>query len=664
MTRKVSTPTTRKPRVNKTTTEVVVEKKVSFDLLSQIKIDIKHKNETQKKLTQSIKTGDVTICTGPAGTGKSLISIATALKLLQETDNKYDKLILLKSITQLNGETLPALPGDASEKMMYQNMSFFDSLVKLIGEKITGELVNSNKIKFDVIGSYRGRSISESLIIVDECVHGDSFIDILIDGKEKRTKIKNILFYFDNYDVKVKSFNHETKNVEYKNIQSVRIGKTEEWYKIYVNNRKNPFIITENHPVAIIEDGEIKYQEAKNLKTSDILVRGNIWNDNNHNILLDGYDVLLGFLLGDGSLSKNSQKYKNVYRFSKNHGLKQEEYCKFSADLFNTKTHLRNLSGFTGKNISGFTTKSFLLDKNFISSIYDEKNKKTITDNIIQYFSVRTLATWFMDDGSNNQYSEDGSSITFNTQGFDKNENEILIKILKEKFNIDSTLRFYETEIYNKKGQFKGYYTISVNNENSHILQELIKNYIHPNIEYKLNPKYRGCFNENLYDFKLIEDASSCSIEKIEKVKLEDNELTYNLQIESNENYFIDRILTHNCQNISHDNLKTILTRISDDTKIILLGDPEQIDIRNKKESSLATLVKKVKSNPMEGVNVVEFTEKDIIRHRLTSYFINLFKETPNDIPTKKEIVIDEINKTKVSLFGRVKLFIKSRFQV
>ena len=286
MIKKPAATTTRKPRVNKTTTEVVVEKKVSFDLLSQIKIDIKHKNETQKKLTQSIKTGDVTICTGPAGTGKSLISIATALKLLQETDNKYDKLILLKSITQLNGETLPALPGDASEKMMYQNMSFFDSLVKLIGEKITGELVNTNKIKFDVIGSYRGRSISESLIIVDEC------------------------------------------------------------------------------------------------------------------------------------------------------------------------------------------------------------------------------------------------------------------------------------------------------------------------------------------------------------------------------------------QNISHDNLKTILTRISDDTKIILLGDPEQIDIRNKKESSLATLVKKVKSNPMEGVNVVEFTEKDIIRHRLTSYFINLFKETPNDIPSKNEIIFDKTNNPKISLFGRVKLFVKSRFQV
>jgi phosphate starvation-inducible PhoH-like protein len=150
------------------TSKTGANKKVSADLVSQIKIDIKFKNETQKKLSQSIKSNDVTICSGPAGTGKSLIAIATALKLLHENDNSYDKLILLKSITQLNGETLPPLPGDASEKMLYQNMSFFDSLTKLLGDKLTGDLVNSNKIIFDVIGSYRGRSISNSIIILDE----------------------------------------------------------------------------------------------------------------------------------------------------------------------------------------------------------------------------------------------------------------------------------------------------------------------------------------------------------------------------------------------------------------------------------------------------------------------------------------------------------------
>ncbi len=93
--------TTRKPRAKKTT-DTVVEKKVSFDLLSQIKIDIKHKNETQKKLTSSIKNNDVTFCTGPAGTGKTLLSVAEALLLLKTNPDVYREIKLVKSIEQLN----------------------------------------------------------------------------------------------------------------------------------------------------------------------------------------------------------------------------------------------------------------------------------------------------------------------------------------------------------------------------------------------------------------------------------------------------------------------------------------------------------------------------------------------------------------------------------
>ena len=54
-------------------------------------------------------------------------------------------------------------------------------------------------------------------------------------------------------------------------------------------------------------------------------------------------------------------------------------------------------------------------------------------------------------------------------------------------------------------------------------------------------------------------------------------------------------IIIDEFQNISKDNAKTFLTRFSDDTKVIVLGDSGQIDLKNKKDSALEPLVNKVK---------------------------------------------------------------------
>jgi phosphate starvation-inducible PhoH-like protein len=164
---KKPTATTRKPRAKKTT-NTVVEKKVSFDLLSQIKIDIKHKNETQKKLTSSIKNNDVTFCTGPAGTGKTLLSVAEALLLLKNNPDVYREIKLVKSIEQLKGEDLGTLPGDEKDKLKFIMMSYFDAFYKLIGEELTNKLMEAGYIKMEVFGSIRGRSFSNCIIIIDE----------------------------------------------------------------------------------------------------------------------------------------------------------------------------------------------------------------------------------------------------------------------------------------------------------------------------------------------------------------------------------------------------------------------------------------------------------------------------------------------------------------
>ena len=84
-------------------------------------------------------------------------------------------------------------------------------------------------------------------------------------------------------------------------------------------------------------------------------------------------------------------------------------------------------------------------------------------------------------------------------------------------------------------------------------------------------------------------------------------------------------ILFDEFQNVTDNNGKTLLTRFSENTKVIALGDSNQVDLKNPETSCLSELVRMAKLIPEEGVNVVEFTEAEVVRHRLTKYFIQIF---------------------------------------
>lgn len=162
------TGSTKTAKAKKVTTKVDDKISEKQGLLNQIKIDLKHKNETQKKLTLSIKNGDVTVCIGPAGTGKTLISVAEALLLLKNNPDKYHDIKLVKSIVQLKDEDLGTLPGDEKDKLKFIMMSFLDAFYTLIGEQLTTKLIEAGYIKMEVFGSVRGRSIPNCILLFDE----------------------------------------------------------------------------------------------------------------------------------------------------------------------------------------------------------------------------------------------------------------------------------------------------------------------------------------------------------------------------------------------------------------------------------------------------------------------------------------------------------------
>jgi phosphate starvation-inducible protein PhoH len=592
-------------------------------------LKIKAMNDSQIKLIKSIKTNEITICAGPAGTGKTFVAMGIALNLLKKSTNRFKKIYLVKSVKTLKDEEVGFLPGDIREKIEPAMWSFYLNMEKVMTDIALKQLVEKDIVRPAPLAFIRGASLDDCIIIADECVSGENKIIIktsMLDKKPKHIKLKRLPHYFKKYNnLTVLSHNDKTNKNEYKEINSIRITKNKETIKIKLRENINDLIITKNHPFAVIDsENNIKYVTANELSVGDkILKRKN--KSGNHSILNEkNYDILLGFLLGDGCLQKNKQWGDNVFRIRKQHSLKQMEYNKFCGLLYNTECSSTGKSGFTGENMSVLNTKSFYINSDFIERLFPNGKKKRITAGIEKYMTVRTLATWFMDDGSNHIYNNKGSNISLHSEGFTKTENHHLLTILKNKFNIELKIETIKKPRKDRVGDFNSYFYLRLNNENSNKFQNLIKEYVHPSMYYKLNDDYKGYFKfNNYFNYLNNYELTTSTISEIN-----DGGVTtvYNMEVNENNNYFVNNILTHNCQNISLDNSRTLLTRIGSNAKIILLGDINQIDMRNKTDSSLETLLDMF--NEVENMGVIKMSDEDTnIRNPLITIIEKKYKE-------------------------------------
>jgi PhoH-like ATPase len=117
-------------------------------------------------------TIDLVILTGPAGCGKTLLALATALEQVVER-GLYDKIIVTRSTPEI-AESIGFLPGTEEEKMAPWLAAITDSLEVLHGqdESMSGSLdyiMDKANIQFKSVNFMRGRSIQNSLVLLDEC---------------------------------------------------------------------------------------------------------------------------------------------------------------------------------------------------------------------------------------------------------------------------------------------------------------------------------------------------------------------------------------------------------------------------------------------------------------------------------------------------------------
>lgn len=145
------------PLNNKQTAEVLYSKK----------LNLKCKNRKQKEYINAIDQNAITICIGPAGTGKSHVAFYKALHLLINPDNQYQKIFLLTPPVEV-GTRLGFLPGDLAEKMSHYTYSMYYLIDRLIGKENRIKLTEQGIIELLGIGFLRGTNIDNAILITDE----------------------------------------------------------------------------------------------------------------------------------------------------------------------------------------------------------------------------------------------------------------------------------------------------------------------------------------------------------------------------------------------------------------------------------------------------------------------------------------------------------------
>lgn len=187
------------------------------------------KTLNQKRYLQAIDTHPITFGIGPAGTGKTYLAMAMALRELLE--GRVERIILTRPAVEA-GEALGFLPGELQEKILPYLTPLYDAINDMIGKEQTMQLVERGIVEIAPLAYMRGRTLANAFVVLDEAQNTTHeqmmmFLTRLGDGsrmvitgditqtdlprnkqsglKEATRVLKDIerirLFYFDDQDV-------------------------------------------------------------------------------------------------------------------------------------------------------------------------------------------------------------------------------------------------------------------------------------------------------------------------------------------------------------------------------------------------------------------------------------------------------------------------------
>jgi len=157
------------------------------DIINTPKKSVIPRSEKQKEYVRALRQSEITISTGPAGTGKTFLAVAVGLTML--LDKKIERIILSRPAVEA-GERLGFLPGDMKEKVDPYLRPLYDSLYDLFDFEKIQRMIEIGDIEIAPLAFMRGRTLKNSFVILDEAQNAtDTQIKMFLTRLGENSKI-------------------------------------------------------------------------------------------------------------------------------------------------------------------------------------------------------------------------------------------------------------------------------------------------------------------------------------------------------------------------------------------------------------------------------------------------------------------------------------------
>jgi recombination protein RecA len=373
--------------------------------------------------------------------------------------------------------------------------------------------------------------LREKIGVMFGCVHGQSVVS-LADG----TSMPIAKIVKEKLPVEVLSYDFETGHVAPKKVVDwYDNGPTSEFLNIQVprigQRNHSSFAVTPNHQV-MTPGG---WREAQELQAGDRVLRYAP-----HHLSNFQWEVLLGSLMGDGALSPSTNGLGARFRWG--HGAKQVTYGDWKASLFANISVCRttNAKGAVFHDVQPLAELAELRGAVYVNGT------KVFSEDYLKRLTPLSIALWYMDDGG---FTLRSKGLQERTRG-GSGRSEICVKAMSPDTRV--RLQDWLAKTWNleaklvERGVRRVPHLVFPTAETKK-LHALVAPFIHPSMDYKLLPEFRGRFAVEPVFAPVRMELIPAPITSIRPQPLQyETSSRYDLQVEGTHNYFVDGVMVHN----------------------------------------------------------------------------------------------------------------------